>query len=68
MTDPDKDDVFKLKRHMCVCVCAHVLTCAGVHTEPPYTQVAQQELAKTHKPPKQHFHLDPASSATCTEK
>lgn len=51
-----------------LCGCLGVLTGTGVHRAPPYTQAALPKSARTRRPPKQHFHPGPGSSATCTEK
>lgn len=57
-----------IKKTVCVWTCALMLTWADVHKEPPYTPAVQRVWAKTHRPPEQHFHPDPVSSATCTDK
>lgn len=50
------------------CVYVRVLTWTGVHRAPLYTQAALPKWARIHRPPKQHFHPGPESSAACTEK
>lgn len=43
------------------------LTGRGVHTALPCTQAAPPEWARTHRLPRQRFHLGPESSVACTD-